>query len=131
LLDRWSARVHQPIFLLAEVLLVGTLPLEVLLVAEEEKELAVSRLLEKKGMILLGSEILEEEKALLFFGALLVIWYSWHLFSSAGWTRGHRRLYLWSLPMHRCADTTIKFVSASITNVRVESVWVKEFGSLP
>jgi len=83
LLDRRSARVHQPIFLLAEVLLVGTLPLEVLLVAEEEKEFAVSGLLEKKGMILLGLEILGEEKVLLFFGALLVIWYSWHLFSSA------------------------------------------------
>ena len=83
MLDRRSARVHQPIFLLAEVLLVGTLPLEVLLVAEEEKEFAVSGLLEKKGMILLGLEILGEEKVLLFFGALLVIWYSWHLFSLA------------------------------------------------
>jgi hypothetical protein len=83
LLGQQSARVHQPILLLAEVLLAGALPLEVLLVAEEEKEFAVSGLLEKKGMILLGLEILGEEKALLFFGALLVIWYSWHLFSSA------------------------------------------------
>jgi len=100
-------------FLLAEVplagvLLVGTFPLEVLLVAKEEKELAVSGLLEKKGMILLGSEILEEEKALLLFGTLLVIWYSWYLFSSAGWTGGHRHLCFWSLPMHQCVDTTMK-----------------------
>ena len=50
--------------------------------AEEEKEFAVSGLLEKKGMILLGLEILAEEKALLFFGALLVIWCSWNLSSS-------------------------------------------------
>jgi len=62
--------------------LARALPLEVLLVAEEEKGFVVSRLLEKKGMILLGLEILEEEKALLFFGALLVIWCSWNLSSS-------------------------------------------------
>ena len=91
MLDRRSARVHQPIFLLAEVLLAGTLPLEVLLVAEEEKEFAVFGLLEKKGMILLGSEILGEEEALLFSGALLVIWYSWSLSSSVDWTGGHRQ----------------------------------------
>ena len=60
----------------------GALPLGVLLVAEEETVSVVSGLLEKKGMILLGSEILGEEKALLFSGALLVIWYSWNLFSS-------------------------------------------------
>ena len=68
--------------LLAEVLLAGTLPLEALLVAEEEKVSAVSGLLEKKGMILLESEILGEEKTLLFSGALLVIWCSWSLSSS-------------------------------------------------
>ena len=82
-MDRQFARARQPMCLLVEVPLAGVLPLEVLLVAEEEKEPAVSGLLEKKRMILLGLEILEEEKALLFFGALLVIWYSWHLFSSA------------------------------------------------
>ena len=82
MLDRRSAHVHQPVFLRAEVLLAGTLLLEILLVAEE-KEFAVFGLLEKKGMILLELEILGEEKALLFFGALLVIWYSWPLFSSA------------------------------------------------
>jgi len=76
------------VFLLAEVPLAGALPLGVLLVIEGEMEFAESGFLEKKGMILLGLEILGEEKALLFFGALLVIWYSWHLFSSADWTGG-------------------------------------------
>ena len=50
---------------------------------EEGMESAVSGFLEKKGMILLGSEILGEEKALLFSGTSLVIWYSWSLSSSA------------------------------------------------
>jgi len=75
-------------FLLAEVLLAGVLLFGVLLVAEEEMVLAVSGLLEKKGMILLGSETLGEEEALLFSGASLVIWYSWNLFSSVDWTGG-------------------------------------------
>jgi hypothetical protein len=47
-------------FLLDEVLLA-----EALLVVEGEMVLAVSGLLEKKGMILLGSETLEEEEAFL------------------------------------------------------------------
>ena len=81
-MDRSSARVRQSIFLLAEVPLAGVLPLEALLVTEGEMESAGSGFLEKKEMILLGLEILGEEKALLFFGASLVIWYSWHLFSS-------------------------------------------------
>jgi len=81
------------VFLLAEVPLAGALPLGVLLVAEEEMVSALSGLLEKKGMTLLESEILGEEKALLFSGALLVIWYSWNLFSSVDWTGGHRRSY--------------------------------------
>ena len=93
--------------LLAEVPLGGVLLGEVLLVAEE-KVSAVSQLLEKREKTPLGLEILGEEKALLFFGALLVIWYSWHLFSSVDWTRGHRHLCFWSLSMHRCAGTTIK-----------------------
>jgi len=80
-------------FLLAEVLLARVLPLGVLLVTEEEMVPAVSGLLEKKGMILLGSETLGEEEALLFSGASLVIWYSWNLFSSVDWTRGHRQSY--------------------------------------
>ena len=51
-------------------------------------ESAESGYLEKKGMILLGLEILGEEEASLFSGALLVIWYSWNLFSSIDWTGG-------------------------------------------
>ena len=82
MLDRRSARVPQPMFHLAEVPLAGVLPLGVLFVAEEEMVPAVFGLLEKKGMILLGSETLGEEKALLFSGASLVIWYSWNIFSS-------------------------------------------------
>jgi len=89
--------------LLAEVLLAG-----VLLVAGEEMVLAVSRLLERTGMILLGSETLGEEEALLFSGALLAIWYSWNLFSSVDWTGGHRQSYFWSLPIYRCVDTTMR-----------------------
>jgi len=77
-------------------------------VVEGEMVLAVSGLLEKKGMILLGSETLEEEGALLFSGASLVIWCSWNLFSSVDWTGGHRQSYFWSLPMYRYADTTMK-----------------------
>jgi len=67
LLDRWSAHVHQPIFLLAEVLLVG-----VLLVAEEKTVLVVSELLEKRGTIVQESVTLEEGEALLFSDASLV-----------------------------------------------------------
>jgi len=92
--------------LLAEVLLAGVLLFGFLLVIEEETVLVVSGLLEEKGMILLESEILGEEKALLFSGALLVIWYSWNLFSSVDWIGGHRQSYFWSLPMYRCVDTT-------------------------
>jgi len=69
---------------------------------------AMSGFLEKKGMILPGSEILGEEKALLFSGALLVIWYFWSLFSLDDWTGGHPQSYFWSLPMYRCADTTVR-----------------------
>ena len=94
--------------LLAGVLLVGVLPLGVLLVAEKEVVPAVSGFLEKREKIPPGLEILGEEKALLLFGALLVLWYSWHLFSSADWTGGHRYLCFWSLPMRRCAGTTIR-----------------------
>jgi len=77
-------------FLLAEALLAGVLLFGVLLVAEEEMALLVSGLLEKKGMILLGSETLDEEEVLLFSDASLVIWYSWNLFSLVDWAGGHR-----------------------------------------
>ena len=98
MLDRRSARVHQPIFplaevLLAEVLLAGVLLFGVLPVAEEEMVLAVSGLLEKRETIPPGSVTLEEGEVLLFSGASLVIWYSWDLFSSVDWIGGHQRLY--------------------------------------
>jgi len=76
-------------FVLDEVLLTKVILAGALLVVEGKMVLVVSGLLEKKGMILLGLETLEEEEALLFSGALLVIWYSWNLFSSIYWTGGH------------------------------------------
>jgi len=94
--------------LLAEVPLVGFLLHEVLLGAEEEMVLVVSGFLEKREKIPPGSVILEEEKALLFSGALPGSWYSWYLFSSADWTGGHRHLCIWSLPMRRYVDTTMR-----------------------
>ena len=51
-------------FLLAEVPPAGAFPLGILLVIEGEMESVESGFLEKKGMILLGLEILGEEKAL-------------------------------------------------------------------
>ena len=75
--------------LLDGVLLVGVLLLGVLLAAEGEMVLVASGLLERKEKIPLGLVILGE-KVLLSFGALLVLWYSWHLFSSADWAGGHR-----------------------------------------
>jgi len=89
----------------AGVLLAGVLPPRVPLAAEGEMILAVSVLLEKKEKIPLGLEIPEEERALLLSGALLVLWCSWHPFSSADWTGGHRYFCFWPLPMRRSADT--------------------------
>jgi len=94
--------------LLAKALLVGVLPLVVLLAAEKGMVPAASVFLERRGKILPGLEIPGEEKALLFFGALFVLWYSWHLFSLADWTGGHQHLCFWSLPMCRFAGTMIK-----------------------
>jgi len=91
--------------LLIEVLLVEVLLLVVLLALEGEMVLAVFVFLEKNERIPPGSEIPEEEGELLLSGALFVLWYSWHLFSSAGWTGGHRHLCFWSLPMRWYADT--------------------------
>ena len=68
--------------LLVETLLVGVLPLVVLL--------------EKKEKILPELEIPEEEGELPLSGALFVAWYSWHLFSFAGWTGGIGTLTLGS-----------------------------------
>jgi len=99
--------------LLAEVplvgaLLVGVLLFVVLLVVEGEMILAESVFLEKKERIPPELEIPEEEGELPLSGALFVLWYSWHLFSSAGWTGGHWHLCFWSLPMHWYADTERK-----------------------
>jgi len=80
----------------------------VLPVAGEEMVLVVFGVLEKREMIPPGSVTLEEGEALLFSGASLVIWYSWDLFSSVDWTGGHQQSYFWSLPMYRCADTTMR-----------------------
>ena len=82
----------------------------------------VSVFLEKREKILPGLEIPGEEKELLPFGALLVLWYTWHLFSLASWTGGHRHFYFWSLSMRRCAVSRMRFVSTSVTDVGVESV---------
>jgi len=108
--------------LLAEALLVGVLPLVVLLAAEKGMVPTASVFLERREKILPGLEIPGEEKALLLFGALLVLWYSWLFFSSAGWTGGHRHFYFRSLPMRQCAVSRVRFVSTSITDMRVESV---------
>ena len=78
--------------LLIEALLVGVLLLVVLLAIEGEMVLAEFEFLEKKERIPPELEIPEEEGELPLFGALFVPWYSWHLFSSASWTGGHRHL---------------------------------------
>ena len=80
--------------LLVGALLVGVLPFEVLLAAEGKMVLAVSVFLEKREMTLLELEIPGEEEVLLLSGALFVLWYSWHLFSSADWTGGASTLLL-------------------------------------
>jgi len=108
--------------LLAGALLVEVLPLEVLLAAEREMVLAVSVFLEKREKILPELEIPGEEEALLLSSALFVLWYSWHLSSSADWTGGHQHLCFWSLLMRRCADKKGRFVSTSVTDVRMRSV---------
>jgi len=78
--------------LLIEVLLAGVLPLVVLLAAEGDLALAESLFLGEKERIPPEWEIPGEEEDLPLSGALFVPWYSWHLFSSAGWTGGHRHL---------------------------------------
>jgi hypothetical protein len=99
--------------LLAEVLLVETpldedLLLVVLLAVEEEMVLAESVFLEEKEKIPPKLEKPEGKGELPLSGALFVLWYSWHLFSSAGWTGGHQHLCFWSLPMRWSADTERK-----------------------
>jgi uncharacterized membrane protein YccC len=63
------------------------------MLVEEETVLAVSGFLEKKVMIPHESATLdEEEKMVLFSGALVATWCSWGLFSWLGWARGHWHL---------------------------------------
>jgi len=90
---------------LVGALLVGILPFVVLLAVEGEMVLAKSVFLEKKERIPPELEIPEEEGELPLSGTLFVLWYSWHLFSSASWTGGHRHLCFWSLSMHWSAGT--------------------------
>jgi len=63
-------------YLLAEALLVGVLPFEVLLATEKKMVLAVFVFLEKREKTLLELEIPGEEEVLLLSGALFVLWYS-------------------------------------------------------
>jgi hypothetical protein len=74
------------------ILLAGVLPIGMLLATEGEMVFAVSELLEKREKIPPESATLGEEKVLPSSGALLVLWYSWHLFSSVDWAGGHRHL---------------------------------------
>jgi len=48
----------------------------------------------------------EEEEELPLSGALFQPWYPWRPSSLAGWTRGHRHLGVWLLPMHWFAAAT-------------------------
>jgi len=129
LLDWQFARVCQPIYLLAEVPLVGILLRELLPAAEEEMVPVASGLLERREKILLELETLGEEEVLLYSGALLVIWCSRSLSSSPGWTGEHRHLYFWSLPMHRFFTKDEEFVSTGVLDGRMKSV--KKFEDLP
>jgi hypothetical protein len=94
--------------LLAEVLLVGVLPLVVLLALVGKMVLVAFELLEEKGKTPPELEMPEEEGELLLFGALPVLWCLWHPFSFAGWTGGHRHFCFWSLPMRWFAEAEKK-----------------------
>ena len=116
--------------LLAKVSLVGVLLRKVLLVAGE-KVSEVSELLEKKENIPPESVTMEEERVLQFSGALPGFCYSWSFSSLVGWTGG---IGSYTSGFCRCASLLIqqwKFVSTSITDIRMDSVWVKEFEKLP
>jgi len=116
--------------LLVGALLVGVLPFEVLLAAEGKMVLAVFVFLEKRGKTLLELEIPGEEEVLLLSGALFVLWYSWHLFSSADWTGGHRHFCFWSLPMCWCADTEREIRKYKCIRYKSE-IGIKKFENVP
>jgi len=91
------------------------------LAVEGEMVPAVSVFLEKER-IPPKLEIPEEEGALLLSGALFVLWYTWHLFFSAGWTGG---ISTFTFGPCRCAGVLIqkgRFVSTSATGIKVKSV---------
>jgi len=73
---------------LVGALLIGVLPFVVFLAIEGEMVLAESVFLGKKERIPPELEMPEEEGELPLSGALFVLWYSWHLFSSVGWNGG-------------------------------------------
>jgi len=102
----------------------------VLLAAEGEMVPTMSVFLEKREKILPELEILGEEEALLLFGALFVLWYSWHPFSSADWTGGHQHLCFWSLSMRRCADTERENCEYKCSRCKNE-ISMKEFEIVP
>ena len=107
--------------LLIEVLLAGVLPLVVLLAVEGEMVLAESLFLGEKERIPPEWEIPEEEE-LPLSGALFVPWYSWHLFSSAGWTGG---IGTFAFGSCRCTGLLLQkgeFVSTNVADVKVRSV---------
>jgi len=108
--------------LLLGVFLAGVRLLLVLLAVEGEMVLAESLCLEEKEKIPPEWEIPEEEEESPLFGALFVPWHSWHPFSFAGWTGGHRRLDSWFLPMHWFAATEKEFVNTNVADIKVRSV---------
>jgi len=113
--------------LLAGSLLVGILPLEVLLAAEGEMVLVVSVFLEKREKILPELEIPGEEEALLLSGALFVLWYSRHLFSSADWTGG---IGTCASGFCRCADIEREIYEYKCNRCKT-GIGMKKFENIP
>jgi hypothetical protein len=101
-LDRQSVQKHQPLLLVARVLV------------EEEKVLLVSGVSVEKEMMLPGSGALDEvEKMVLFCGASVGSWCFWDPFSwlELDWAGGHRHLmfgHSWSCPICHFAVITTK-----------------------
>jgi len=81
--DRQSVQKRRLVLLVAEVLVEG------------EKLLLVSEFPVEKGMMLPGSEILDEEERMVLSSSTLAgSWYFWDPFSwsELGWAGGHRHL---------------------------------------